>query len=142
MLFGLPIELVTMLGSSLFSGVMTMWAQKSKAEEEFRMYALKANQQQNDNQIQQLKADPGFSFTRRVIAFVIVGGAIAAVFLPSLLGVPTLIELTNSSEGLFGLFGSTETTYTTVDAFVTPEWLKHAMLSIVGLYFGNSIVKK
>ena len=141
-MFGFPIELITMLGSGLFSGLMTMWAQSQKAKAEQFDRLIGGLTKQYDNQVTQLKADPGFSFTRRVIAFIIVLGAMLAIFLPSLVGVPTLIELTSSSEGLFGLFSDTTTTYETVDAFVTPEWLKHAMLSIVGLYFGNSIVKK
>ena len=141
-MFGFPIELITMLGSGLFSGLMTMWAQSQKAKAEQFDRLIGGLTKQYDNQVTQLKADPGFSFTRRVIAFIIVLGAMLAIFLPSLVGVPTLIELTSSSEGLFGLFSDTTTTYETVNAFVTPEWLKHAMLSIVGLYFGNSIVKK
>ena len=82
MIFGLPIELATMLGSSLFSGVMTMWAQKAKDEADFRMHALKANQQQHNNQIEQMKVDKGFSFTRRALAFIIVVGA-NACYLPT-----------------------------------------------------------
>ena len=141
-MFGFPIELITMLGSGLFSGLMTMWAQSQKAKAEQFDRLIGGLTKQYDNQIAQIKVDPGFSLTRRVIAFIIVLGAMLAIFLPSLVGVPTLIELTSSSEGLFGLFTDTTTTYETVNAFVTPEWLKHAMLSIVGLYFGNSIVKK
>lgn len=141
MIFGLPIELATMLGSSLFSGIMTMWAQKAKDEADFRMHALKSREQQYSNQIEQMKVDKGFSFTRRALAFIIVIGAMLAIFLPSLLEIPTVVELTSSSEGLFGLFTDTNTTYTTIDGFVTPEWIKHAMLSIVGLYFGNAMVK-
>ncbi len=142
MIFGFPVEIITMLGSGLFSGIMTMWGMKAKAEAEFRMHALKANKQQHQQTIENIKVDPGFSFTRRVVTFIIVTGAMIAVFFPTLFGVPTLIELTSESEGFFGLFKNTTTTYETVNAFVTPEWLKHAMLSIVGLYFGNSIVKK
>ena len=141
MALGLPIELLTMLGSSLFSGIMTLYAQKSKDEADFRMHALKSREQQYSNQIEQMKVDKGFSFTRRALAFIIVVGAMLAIFLPSLLNIPTVIELTSSSEGLFGLIKDTTTTFTTIDGFVTPEWIKHAMLSIVGLYFGNAMVK-
>ena len=142
MLFGLPVELVTMLGSTLFSGVMTMWGQSVQAKNEQFNNLIKLQTKQYDNQIVQLKADKGFAFTRRLLAFLIAAAAILAIFFPSLWGVPSLIETTSETSGLFGLFSDSVTTYVETNALVVPEWLKHAMLSIIGLYFGNSIVKK
>ena len=142
MLFGLPIELITMLGSTMLSGVMTLWGQSVKAKNEQFNNLIKAQSKQYENQIEQIKADPGFSFTRRVLAFLIAGAAVAAIFVPTLLGGTSLIEVTSSTEGLFGLFSDSSTEFVETQALVVPEWLKHAMLSIVGLYFGNSIVKK
>ena len=142
MLFGLPLELITMLGSTVLSGVMTLWGQSIKAKNEQFNNLIMAQTKQYENQVVQLKADPGFSFTRRVLAFLIAGAAVAAIFLPSLIGGTSLIEVTNETSGLFGIFSDKSVEFVETNALVVPEWLKHAMLSIVGLYFGNSIVKK
>ena len=124
------------------SGIMTMWAQKSRDQMEFNKLALQANQQQHKQQVEQLKADPGFSWTRRFIALSITIGALLMIFLPALLGNGTVIELVNESEGLFGLFSNKEVVYETIKGFVVPEWFSAAFTAVVGLYFGNSIVKK
>ena len=142
MIFGLPIEVVTMLGSSLFSGVMTMWSQSTKDQMEFNKLALQANQQQHKQQVEQIKVDKGFTWTRRFIALAITIGALAMIFLPAILGSGTVIELTNETKGLFGLFSDKEVVYETVKGFVVPDWFSSAFTAVVGLYFGNSIVKK
>ncbi len=142
MLFGLPLEVVTMLGSSLFSGVMTMWSQSVKAKNEQFNNMIKFNMQQHKNQVEQLQADPGFSWTRRIIAVVIVVGGLGLLYLPTLAGVPQIIELTNESTGLFGLISNTTTEFHETNAIVTPEWLKLSIFSIMGLYFGNSMTRK
>ena len=121
---------------------MTMWSQNSKDQMEFNKLALQANQQQHNQQIEQLKVDKGFAWTRRFIALSIVLGALAMVFAPALFDVPQLVELTSSSDGLFGLFKDTTTTFIETYAFSIPEWWSSAFTAVVGLYFGNSIVKK
>ena len=138
----IPVELMTMGGSTILSAVMTMWSQSMRDKNEQFNNAIKGLTKQYDNQKEQLKADPGFAFTRRILAFLIAGGAMLAIFFPALWGVPSLIETTQETSGLFGLFKDTAVNYVETQALVVPEWLKHAMLSIVGLYFGNSIVKK
>lgn len=142
MIFGLPVELVTMLGSTLFSGLMTMWGQSIQAKNEQFNNLIKLQTKQYDNHLEQIKVDKGFAFTRRALAFLIAGAAVMAIFLPSLIGVPSLIETTSETNGFFGLFKDSTVNYVETNALVVPEWLKHAMLSIIGLYFGNSIVKK
>ena len=138
----LPVELLTMGGSTILSAVMTMWSQSMRDKNEQFNNAIRGLTGQYDNQINQIKVDKGFAFTRRVLAFLIAGGAMLAIFFPVIWGVPSLIETTSETSGLFGLFKDNVTTYVETNALVVPEWLKHAMLSIVGLYFGNSIVKK
>lgn len=142
MLFGLPLEVVTMLGSSLFGGVMTMWSQAAKAKADQFDMLIRANSQGHKQTLEQLKADPGFSWGRKFIVVIIMLAAFGTLFLPTLLGVPQVIELTSSSEGLFGLVSNTVTEYHEVQGFVTPEWLRFSIFSIMGLYFGNSMVKK
>ena len=43
-MFGLPVEMITMLGSSVLGGVMTIWGQSIKAKQEAqKCYLLVVN---------------------------------------------------------------------------------------------------
>ena len=142
MLFGLPLEVVTMLGSSLFSGIMTMWAQSSKDRADQFKQLIEARTLDNRNQIEQIKVDKTFPMTRRFIAIAFVLAAIGSLYVPALFDIPHIIEVTSSTEGLFGLFKDTVTNYVPVEGFVHPDWLRISIFSIMGLYFGNSIAKR
>ena len=80
----IPVELMTMGGSTILSAVMTMWSQSMRDKNEQFNNAIKGLTKQYDNQKEQLKADPGFAFTRRILAFLIAGGAMLAIFFPAL----------------------------------------------------------
>ena len=141
MILGLPIEVLTMLGSSLFSGIMTMMAAKSKAQADFMKAALQQQKSDNEHQVSQLKADKGFSFTRRVIALTVVGVTGLVILAPAFFNVPTIVETVLETEQLFGLFSNKEVIHTVVDGFILPEWWSTAFTSIIGLYFGHSMTK-
>ena len=79
-MMGFPFEIITMLGSTLLSGVMSLWAEsrKAKAEEqrllitrgEFEMKAVRAARN-NKNE--------GFQWTRRIIALTAVFSIIVCI---------------------------------------------------------------
>ena len=88
---GFPFEIITMLGSTVLGGVMSVWAEsrKAKAEEqrllitrgEFEMKAVKAARDTKD---------VGFQWTRRIIALtavfsIVVLPKLVAVFAPDVL---------------------------------------------------------
>ena len=140
-MLGLPIEIITMLGSSLFSSVMTMMSSGRKHQYELMKHALTQNKQDNVHQLQQIKADKTFTFTRRIIALTVVVVTSLILMAPAVFDVPTVVELVNETSGLFGLFSDKTITYEMIKGFVLPDWWSTAFTSIIGLYFGHSMVK-
>jgi hypothetical protein len=57
---------------------------------------------------------------------------------------PTVVpvEVTSGFKFLFLDFTNTVTEYVTLEGMVTPEYLPHAIMSVVGFYFGNSMAKR
>ena len=47
-MFGLPVEMITMLGSSVLGGVMTIWGQSIKAKQESQKMLLARGKFQMD----------------------------------------------------------------------------------------------
>jgi hypothetical protein len=66
------------------------------------------------------------------------------LLLAPLLGETTQVPII-STEGfklLFLDFTHEVTEYIQLEGFVTPEWLSHAIMAVVGLYFGSSITSR
>jgi len=69
MLAGLPVEMLTMLGSSLLGGVMTIWGQRSKDKANQQKMLLARGKFQMDEVTKAREYDnKGFQWTRRIIA--------------------------------------------------------------------------
>ena len=60
------------------------------------------------------------------------------------LNLPTVVpvEVTSGFKFLFLDFTNTVTEWVTLEGMVTPEWLPHAIMSVVGMYFGQSLVSR
>ena len=52
------------------------------------------------------------------------------------------VEVTSGFKFLFMDSTTTVTAYIQLEGVVTPEWLGHAIMAVVGLYFGQSISKR
>ena len=77
MLGGLPVEMITMLGSSLLGGFMSIWSQSIKAkQDEQKMLLARADNQMKHIDKARAFTDKGFTFTRRIIALSAVGAII------------------------------------------------------------------
>ena len=144
---GIPLELVTMLASGVFSGVMALWSQ-----------SIKAKNASHDRMVEGLtvRADitntarefgtknPKFEFTRRCIALmatfsIIVLPKIAALMFPH---VPITVGYTEFNPGfLFLTEGHDVITWQKVTGFALTPLDTHTMAAIIGLYFGASTVK-
>ena len=85
-MFGLPVEMITMVGSSVLGGVMTIWGQSIKAKQEAQKMLLARGKFQMEEIDKARKYEnKGFQFTRRVIAltavfFIIVWPKLVPVF--------------------------------------------------------------
>lgn len=141
---GLPLELITMLGSGLLSGVMTLWGQSQKAKQDAFQRAIDGlSAQSKATDLARRYENKGFQVTRRIIALsavfaVIVWPKVVAVFWPE---VPVVVGYTEWNPGFLFFEGSEETTWQAVKGLVLTPLDTHLLSAIVGLYFGASMVK-
>ena len=145
MLGGLPVEMITMLGSSLLGGFMSIWGQSIKAkQEEQKMLLARADNQMKHIESARTYDNKGFQWTRRIIA-------LTAVFF--IIGWPKLVPVffdtrvyltwTEFTRGFLFLIEQKEITMDKeyFGVVITPLDT-HLMSAIIGLYFGGSLVKK
>ena len=141
---GIPFELITMLGSGLLSGLLTIWGQSMKSKQE-------AFQRSIDGLAAQSKAtdlarryeNRGFQFTRRFIAIsavcaIVLLPKITAVFFPE---VDVIVGDTQWNPGFLFFDGSDDTVWQSMKGLVITPLDTHLLSAIVGLYFGASMVK-
>jgi hypothetical protein len=140
-MFGIPMEVVTMLGSTVGGAVMRIWSQANADKAEQWKMALEAGR---ENELSRSAArewsTPHANWTRK---FLVVSFMVMAMFIivSPLLGQSTQVPII-STEGfklLFLDFTHEVTEYIQLEGVVTPEWLSHAIMAVVGLYFGSSI---
>jgi|TARA_R100000278_G_scaffold122047_1_gene107309 hypothetical protein len=145
MLGGLPVEMITMLGSSLLGGVMSIWSQSIKAkQEEQKMLLARAETQMSFIEKARTYDNKGFQWTRRIIALTAVFMVIAyPKLVPVLFDVPVILTWTEFTNGFLFLIEKKEILMDKSFAGVVITPLDtHLMSAIVGLYFGGSLVKK
>lgn len=145
---GLPLELITMLASTILGGVMSIWGQ-----------SIKARQAQNEMLMQRAefsraavadardagKTDKHFAWTRRLIAL---SAVFAIIVLPKLVAVwypevPVYVGYTEATGGFLNwLFGPAESIkWQYAQGFVITPLDTHIVSAIVGLYFGAGFTK-
>ena len=142
---GLPVEMITMLGSSLLGGFMSVWGQSIKAKQaEQKMLLARGKFQMEEIDKARKYENKGFQWTRRIIAltavfFIIVWPKLVPVFFD----VSVFLTWTELSRGFFFLIEQKEMLIDRQFAgvVITPMDT-HLMAAIVGLYFGGSLVKK
>ena len=144
-MFGLPVEMITMLGSSLLGGFMTIWGQSIKAKQEDQKMLLARGKFQMEA-IDKARSyeNKGFQFTRRIIAFTAVFFIIVwPKIVPVFFDVSVFLTWTEFSRGFLLLIEQKEMLVDRKFAgvVITPMDT-HLMASIIGLYFGGSLVKK
>ena len=145
MLGGLPVEMITMLGSSLLGGVMSIWSQSIKAkQEEQKMLLARAETQMSFIEKARTYDNKGFLWTRRIIALTAVFMVIAyPKLVPVLFDIPVILTWTEFTNGFLFLIEKKEILMDKSFAGVVITPLDtHLMSAIVGLYFGGSLVKK
>ena len=145
---GFPFEIITMLGSTLLSSLLSIWSQSRKAKEEQQKllitrgeFEMKAKQQSLDHGLK----DKGFAWTRRIIALVSVFAIVVlpkkvAVFYPD---VDVTVGYTNWNPGFwFFREGRDVFEWITFQGLVITQLDTNLVSAIIGMYFGGSLVKK
>ena len=145
---GFPFEIITMLGSTLLSSLLSIWSQsrKAKAEEQKLLitrgeFDMKTRKQALDHSLK----DKGFAWTRRIIALTAI---FAIVLLPKLVAVfyPTVdvtVGYTNWRPGfMFFREGREIFEWVTFQGLVITQLDTNLVSAIIGMYFGGSLVKR
>ena len=143
----MPFEMITMLGSTILGGVMSIWSQSIKAKQaEQKMLLARADKQAKLFKEAREYENPGFQWTRRIIALTAV---FAIVLFPKLLPLlqPDASVIVGYLEFKPGFLFIPENeimkwiTLSSNSLVITP--LDTNLVSaIIGLYFGGSLVKK
>lgn len=148
-MLGLPLELLTMLFSTILGGVMSLIGMSMQNRQEqnkmlleradFGSKAVKQAREWGKN-------DRHFAWTRRIIALsavfsIIVLPKLVAVFYPE---VDVYVGYTEATGGFLNwLFGPEETVkWVMAKGFVITPLDTHIVSAIVGLYFGAGFAKK
>ena len=148
-MFGLPLELITMLGSTVLGGVMSVWGQSMKAKEaqqKMLMERASFNAKQVAMARDAGKNDKHFAWSRRLIALssvfaIIVLPKLVAVFYPE---VSVIVGYTEIQAGFLDfIFGPGEemVKWKYAEGFVITPLDTHIVSAIVGLYFGAGFTK-
>ena len=146
-MFGLPVEMVTMLGSSLLGGFMTIWGQSIKAKQaEQKMLLQRAEVQTAAFKEAREYENVGFQWTRRIIALTAI---FAIVVLPKILPLidpqaQVIVGYLEFKPGFLFFEGKEVMQWIPMAArgIVITPLDTNLVAAITGLYFGGSLVKK
>ena len=143
---GFPFEIITMLGSTVLGGVMSVWAESRKAKQDHQKllitrgeFEMKARKSARDVK------DKGFQWTRRIIALtsvfaIVVLPKLVAVYYPN---VDVTVGYTNFQPGFwFFKEGRDVFEWITFQGLVITQLDTNLVSAIIGMYFGGSLVKK
>ena len=139
-------ELISMLGSTVLGGVMSIMAQKGQAEaEKQKLLMQRAGFAAKQTDKARNVKDAHTKHTRRWIALMCVFSIIVVpIIAPIFTDVNVAYQIVTEADSGWWIFGSTyETSYfeqgNTV--FIT-NLQSHTIFSIIGLYFGGSLTRK
>jgi hypothetical protein len=144
----MPFEMITMLGSTVLGGFMSIWSQSIKAKQaEQKMLLQRAEVQTAAFKDAREYENVGFQWTRRIIALTAV---FAIIVLPKLLPLidPEANVIVGYLEFKPGFFFLTEGRdvlkweYLSAKGLVLTPLDTNLVSAIIGLYFGGSLVKK
>lgn len=132
-MLGLPLEVITMAISTIGGAYirMTADARQDLAEERKAragvMQAARAYQ------------NPNASYMRKVIVFLAFGMAYIILLAP-FFNLPTMVpvEVTEGFKFLFFDFTTKVIEYHQLEGMVTPDYLSHIIVMIIGFYFGSN----
>ena len=142
---GFPFEIITLLGSTVLSGVLKMWSQSLKAKQtQQKMLIARAGVQIKSFKDAREYENTGFAWTRRIIALTAV---FAVVLLPKLIAVfypeiTVTVGYTQFKPGLFFVPEKEIMKWVSLQGLVITPLDTNLVGAIIGMYFGGSLVKR
>ena len=143
----MPFEMITMLGSTVLGGIMSIWSQNIKAKQaEQKMLLQRAEVQTAAFKEAREYENVGFQLTRRIIALTAV---FAIVVLPKILPLVSpdahvIVGYTEWKPGFLFFEGKDVMQWVPMahKGIVITPLDTNLVSAIIGLYFGGSLVKK
>ena len=143
----MPFEMITMLGSTVLGGVMSIWSQSIKAKQaEQKMLLQRAEAQTAAFREAREYGNSGFQWTRRIIA-------LTAIFAIGVL--PKVLPLIDPQAQVIVGYTEWKPGFLFFEGKDVMQWVPMAqrgiiitpldtnlVSAIIGLYFGGSLVKK
>ena len=143
----MPFEMITMLGSTVLGGLMSIWSQSIKAKQaEQKMLLQRAEVQTAAFKEAREYENVGFQWTRRIIALTAI---FAIVVLPKILPLVSpdahvIVGYTEWKPGFLFFEGKDVMQWVPMahKGIVITPLDTNLVAAIIGLYFGGSLVKK
>jgi len=143
----MPFEMITMLGSTVLGGVMSIWSQSIKAKQaEQKMLLQRAEVQTAAFKEAREYENVGFQWTRRIIALTAI---FAIIVLPKILPLVSpdahvIVGYTEWNPGFLFFEGKDVMQWVPMahKGIVITPLDTNLVAAIIGLYFGGSLVKK
>jgi len=142
----IPMELLSMLASTVLGGVMSIMAQKGQAEQEReKMLMQRANFAAKQTDKARNVKDAHTKHTRRWIALMCVFSIIVVpIVAPIFVDIPIYMGYTETVSEGWWIFASDYdvTKWQPMTGIVIGPLQSHTIFSIIGLYFGGSLTRK
>ena len=143
----MPFEMITMLGSTVLGGLMSIWSQSIKAKQaEQKMLLQRAEVQTAAFKEAREYENVGFQWTRRIIALTAI---FAIIVLPKILPLVSpdahvIVGYTEWKPGFLFFEGKDVMNWVPMahKGIVITPLDTNLVSAIIGLYFGGSLVKK
>ena len=143
----MPFEMITMLGSTVLGGVMSIWSQSIKAKQAEQKMLLQRAEAQTEAFKEAIEYENvGFQWTRRIIALTAI---FAIVVLPKILPLVSpdahvIVGYTEWKPGFLFFEGKDVMQWVPMahKGIVITPLDTNLVSAIIGLYFGGSLVKK
>jgi len=142
---GFPLEIITLLGSTILSGTLKLWSQsiKAKQQEQQLLIARAAVQISSFKNAREYK-NKGFAWTRRIIALTTV---FAVVLLPKIVAIyypeiTVTVGYTEFRPKFLFLAEKESLAWISLKGLVITPLDTNLVGAIVGMYFGGSLVKR
>ena len=141
----IPFEIITMLGSTMLGGLMSVWSQSIKAKQaQQKMLMERAKFQAETVKDAREYDNAGFQWTRRIIALtaifaIVVFPKVVAVFFPE---VAVTVGYTEFSPGFMFIPEKEVMQWKALQGLVITPLDTNLVGAIVGMYFGGSLVKR
>lgn len=144
-MFGIPLEVISMLASTILGGYMKMKADQREDEHHRNMMTLKLMQasEKSTRGARQLQTQSA-KWARKFIVVTLMAMAAFILVAPALFNEPTnvLYDVTHGFKLWLFDFTWKSQEWKTLTGIVTPDWLPYAIMNVLGFYFGTAAVNR